>query len=231
MHETELVAHNVSATLGHTQALDGVSVEIPSHQLTLITGPSGSGKTTLLNVMSGILKPNEGSVFHHATEITGLPQEALTEWRARVGRVYQRSGLLAGLTVYENIKAPHEMNRNPIEPAWAKFICRTLGVDDLLHKRAGGLSGGQAQRVAMARAFLHKPDIVFADEPTASLDQASKAEIHQLMRGLVDEEGAAIVLVSHETPPDFADTVITLQDGRLVDNAVPADAPTPFRKN
>lgn len=195
-------------------ALDNVSLDIQSNELTVINGPSGSGKTTLLNVMSGIMRPDSGTVYFGYDEITTMPDDELTQFRACNGQAFQRSGLIAGLTARKNILYPHTMTGSPVDAPWTAYLCQRLDIVDVLDQPASELSGGQALRVSVARALAHRPGILFADEPTASLDTESKHHVHGILKTLTDEDELTVVMVSHdEISEAYADRVIRLQDG------------------
>jgi ABC-type lipoprotein export system ATPase subunit len=218
-----LQAHAVRKSFGEVEVLHGVDLSVPTGELTLITGPSGSGKTTLLNILGGLEHPTSGEVMHNGQNIHALGAKELTAWRARyTGFAFQRSGLQGGLTAAENIRVPHASARTgiAIDKAWAGEVCARLGIVDILGKQASQLSGGQKQRVALARALIRQPEIVLADEPSAPLDTHSKVEIHDLMRGLVEDMGVTIALVSHdEISAGYAHSVVHMQDGVIIDLA------------
>lgn len=200
------------------KALDNVSVTIKPG-LTVIRGSSGSGKTTLLNMLSAIDRPDEGEIVHCRRIITQMSDTERTRLRAKNGMIFQRSGLLAGLSASENILLPHELAGEQVDPEWTLELCERLEVVNMLRKFPSQLSGGQAQRVGIVRAFAHKPSLVFADEPTASLDSNSTLDIHDFMRQVVDNSDTNIVMVSHdEVSRDYADQLLTLRDGRMVNN-------------
>lgn len=216
-----LSAEGIHKKFLQTEVLHGIDIAINPHEFTLITGPSGSGKTTILNVMSGIERPDSGSVHHGDVELGALSDEELTTWRGQnTGYAFQRSGLLGGLTAGENIVAPHKLMENKLDREWAGQLCARLGIRHLLGNPANSLSGGEKQRVAIARSLVHQPSILFADEPSAALDSHAKVEIHNMLRELVDESGVSIAMVSHDQiSVDYADTVVRLQDGRVTTQA------------
>lgn len=201
------------------RALSNVWLDIEQNKLTVITGPSGSGKTTLLNILSGIDLPDAGSVIIDGIDITQLSKKERETFRASTGQVFQRSGLLRGLTAEENIRMPHDLTGKSVDEDWTQNLVDSLAISDFLKKPASQLSGGQAQRVGIVRALAHHPRYIFADEPTASLDTQAKADVHELFRGLVDD-GVTILMVSHdELSNDYADRNIKLKDGKI--NNVP----------
>ncbi|TXG76736.1 ABC transporter ATP-binding protein [Patescibacteria group bacterium] len=218
MSETILRADNIHKAYEGTEVLHGASIDIARGALTLITGPSGSGKTTLLNIMSGIERPDSGRVESGQTEVTALDDEALAKWRGEnLGFVFQESRLLSNLTVAENIVGPMLLRGGQLtdgDARWAMGVSEMLGITPLLNRSAEGLSGGQRQRIAIARGLAHRPELLVADEPTASVDGKAKTEIHSLMRSLVEEVGVTIVMVSHdELSREYADTIVEVHDG------------------
>jgi len=196
------------------EVLRGVDLTAAPHEFTLLNGPSGSGKTTLLNIASGLVLPDAGQFWVGDIDVTQLPDKQRARFRAGTGLVFQRSGLLGGLTGWQNIELGHVLTKRPVDPAWTNHLARRLGIHDVLNAKAALLSGGQAQRVALVRALAHRPGVVFADEPTASLDGHSKRLMHQLLQDCSREEGFTILMVSHdEVSPAYADHVHTLRDG------------------
>jgi putative ABC transport system ATP-binding protein len=215
------------AAANEVPALRGVDVEIPAGTFTAVMGPSGSGKSTLLHCLSGLDTVDAGTVRIGDTEITGLPERALTRLRReRIGFVFQAFNLLPTLTARENIVLPLELTGRRPDPAHLEAVVTLLGLADRLEHRPGELSGGQAQRVAMARALITRPDVVFADEPTGNLDRRSGRELLELLRRSVGELGQTVVMVTHD--PGAAgrtDRVLMLADGRVVDDvAAPSGA-------
>ena len=201
-------------------ALRGVDVAIPRGTFTAVMGPSGSGKSTLLHCLSGLDTVDAGTVRIGDTEITALPERALTRLRReRIGFVFQAFSLLPTLTAHENIVLPLELTGRRPDPGYFDAVVRLLGLADRLEHRPAQLSGGQAQRVAMARALITRPDVVFADEPTGNLDRRTGRELLDLLRRSVSELGQTVVMVTHD-PAAAArtDRVLLLADGRVVDD-------------
>jgi putative ABC transport system ATP-binding protein len=212
----------VRKTYQGAHALRGVDVTIPRGKLTVITGPSGSGKTTLLNLLASLDRVDDGTVTVDGVDITRIRGKARDAYRASNGHVFQRSGLLAGLSVRENITAPHLIAGKKLEEPWLAALIERLDLSSLMERPASSLSGGQAQRVALARALVHRPRIVFADEPTASLDTEAKQSVLRKIRSAVDDLHTTVLMVSHDQVAlDYADTSLTLVDGLV---APPAPA-------
>lgn len=198
-----------------TVVLDAVDALVQSGTLTVISGPSGSGKTTLLNLVSGLDNPDDGRVCVGGTDVTELSLRERGRYRAENGHVFQRSGLLGGLTVQENIEVGHTLTGSTIDRVWVRHLVERLNIDGLLNTHASRISGGQAQRVALIRALAHRPAHLFADEPTASLDTASTHAIHTLLRQVAENEGTTVLMVSHdEISGTYAHDAIRLLDGR-----------------
>lgn len=205
--------------LGMT-VFDDLSVDITTG-FTALLGPSGSGKTTLLNLMMGIDRPDAGQIVVDGVDITGLSDAQRTRWRAGTGQIFQRSGLVAGLTTMQNILDPHVLAGHRVDHEWVAFLLQRLNMSQKASDRAGRLSGGEQQRVAMVRSLAHRPHIVFADEPTANLDTRMKEEAHRFLADVSRE--VPVVVVSHDAMTrDYADHVVFMRDGRIPDDSAPA---------
>ncbi len=202
-------------------ALRGIDLDVEAARMTAVVGRSGSGKSTLLQVMAGLDTPTAGTVAIGGELITGLDDERLTRFRrTHMGFVFQAFNLLPGLDVAENVRLPFLLAGRRLDPASESRITvllERLGLADRTRHRPHELSGGQQQRVAIARALVTRPDVLFADEPTGSLDSDSAAEVLALLRAAVDDEGQTVVLVTHDpTAAAAADRVVRVQDGRIV---------------
>jgi putative ABC transport system ATP-binding protein len=198
-------------------ALDNVSVGLARGSFTAVMGQSGSGKSTLLHCAAGLDRPTSGSVVLGGIELSVLPEAALTRVRReRVGFVFQAYNLLPSLTVEQNITLPLRLAGRQVERAWLHQVVTAVGLADRLGYRPSQLSGGQQQRVAIARALVTRPDAIFADEPTGALDTRTGRQVLQVLRGIVDTTGQAVLLVTHDpVTAAFADRVVFLADGRL----------------
>ncbi|MBV1938228.1 ABC transporter ATP-binding protein [Streptomyces sp. BV286] len=223
-----LVKKYASAT-----ALDGVDVEVGERESLAIMGPSGSGKSTLLHTLAGIIRPDAGQVLLRGERSeTGVPQaegwgriDTLGEnrlsalRRRRFGFVFQFGQLLPELPAEENIALPLMLEGVPRKQAVARARrwFAPLGLDGLEQRRPGQLSGGQAQRVATARALAVEPDVVFADEPTGALDQTTGEEVVRLLTRVTREQGASLVMVTHDADvAAHCDRVLQVRDGRVL---------------
>jgi putative ABC transport system ATP-binding protein len=201
-------------------AVDRVSVTFPAGEFTAIVGPSGSGKSTLMHLLAGLDTATSGSIRIGGAELTGLADRELTVLRRdRIGFVFQAFNLLPTLTAEQNILLPAELaGRRPDRHRLAQ-VATDLGLADRLHHYPAQLSGGQQQRAACARALMSRPDVVFADEPTGSLDTRTGAGVLQLLRRSVREWGQTVVMVTHDpVAAGYADRVVVLADGRIVDD-------------
>ena len=201
-----------------TTALDGVSVEIPAGVLACVTGPSGSGKTTLLHVLSGLTTPDAGTVAVAGRPLHDLGEAERADLRRDVmGFVFQRLNLLPALTAAENIAVPLLLRgdeRGAVRER-VREVLEQVGLSGRGGAFPSALSGGEAQRVAVARALSTRPAVVWADEPTGALDSAAAAGVLDLLRELVDA-GSTVVLVTHDRAvADRGDVEVRLRDGRL----------------
>ncbi|MFZ4858261.1 MAG: ABC transporter ATP-binding protein [Desulfuromonadaceae bacterium] len=202
-------------------AVRDVSVTIDFHKVTILKGPSGSGKTTLLGLVGCMSRPTTGRIFLDEREITSLPERFLTDIRRRTfGFIFQQFNLIRGLTVLDNVMIPAYPSSEPLSQI-KKRALETLALFNLEHKAAAKiewLSGGEAQRTAIARALINNPSIVIADEPTAHLDTRLSNEFMGIMRQLKDD-GKTIILSSHDPivyDCDLADSVVEMRDGSIV---------------
>ncbi len=181
------------------RALDGVDVEFEKGRFTAIMGPSGSGKSTLMHCSAGLDDLTSGTVNIGDEELGRLSERDLTLLRRdKVGFVFQSYNLIPTLTAEENLTLPLDLAGRKPDTSWMVEIVETVGLQDRLHHRPDELSGGQQQRVAVARALANRPKLVLADEPTGNLDPASAAESLGLIRETCRENGAALLLVSHD---------------------------------
>ncbi|HEX6630016.1 MAG TPA: ABC transporter ATP-binding protein [Gemmatimonadaceae bacterium] len=209
--------------------LHGVSFEIPQGSFVAIVGPSGSGKTTLLGLLAGLDTPSSGSVILDGMDLTRLDEDARARVRGeKVGFVFQSFQLIPTLTALENVQVPLELRGERGSERRARDLLDRVGLGDRLDHYPTQLSGGEQQRVAIARAFSNRPRILFADEPTGNLDGATGARIVELLEALNREDGATVVLVTHDTAlAARAQRVLRMSDGRIVHDS--ADAPPAAR--
>ncbi|MCX5457799.1 ABC transporter ATP-binding protein [Streptomyces albidoflavus] len=216
-----LAASGLHKTYGQTTALDGADFSIHAGEVVAVMGPSGSGKSTLLHCLAGIVRPDSGSLTYQGTEIAGLPDQRLSALRrTEFGFVFQFGQLVPELTCVENVALPLRLNgvrRKAAEAAAASWLER-LEVDDVRDHRPGEVSGGQGQRVAVARALVTAPRVLFADEPTGALDSLNGERVMELLTEAARAAGTAVVLVTHENRvAAYSDREIVVRDGRCRD--------------
>ena len=200
-------------------ALAGVTVTFPTRHFTAIMGPSGSGKSTLMQCVAGLDRLTSGATYIGETELSVLDKTELTLLRRdRLGFIFQQYNLIPTLTSRENILLPLTLAGAKADQSWFDEVVRTVGMGDRLDNLPSQLSGDQQQRVAVARALVPRPDIVFADEPTGALDSRTGIEILNFMRRAVDDTGQTIVMVTHDPhAASYADNVLFLADGQIID--------------
>ncbi|MGH7804271.1 MAG: ATP-binding cassette domain-containing protein, partial [Candidatus Binatia bacterium] len=216
----ERVSHFFGAGGLRKQILFDVSLEIRRGEIVILTGPSGSGKTTLLTLIGALRSTQEGSLGVLGRELCGASERDLVAVRKRTGYIFQAHNLLDSLTALQNVRmalALHpELGEKELRRR-AEESLHAVGLGEHLHHHPDRLSGGQKQRVAVARALCGSPELVLADEPTASLDRASGREVVELLQDLARRNGSTVLMVTHDNRVlDIADRIVHLEDGRLV---------------
>jgi len=198
------------------RALDNVSFSVKKGEFVLVIGSSGSGKSTLLNMVGLLDRPTEGRVLIDGFDTSDLTDNEISAFRnKKLGFVFQFSNLLADLTVLENVLLPSQIQFDSTTNNRAKEILEKVGLKDQLFKRANKISGGQAQRAAIARGLVNNPTIVLADEPTGNLDSVTARNIVLLMKTMAKDLGQTFIVVTHERAQfGDVDRVITIKDGR-----------------
>jgi len=198
------------------RALDNVSFSVKKGEFVLVIGSSGSGKSTLLNMVGLLDRPTEGRILVDGFDTSDLTDNEISAFRnKKLGFVFQFSNLLADLTVLENVLLPSQIQFDSTTNNRAKEILEKVGLKDQLFKRANKISGGQAQRAAIARGLINNPTIVLADEPTGNLDSATARNIVQLMKTMAKDLGQTFIIVTHERAQfGDVDRIITIKDGR-----------------
>jgi len=227
MSPAVLAGAGLEKRFGDAVALAGVDIALRRGESVAVMGPSGSGKSTLLHCLAGILRPDAGAVWLDGRRIDNLGERSRSRLRrGQFGFVFQSGQLLPELPAVENVALPlmigGRQRRRSAERA--RRWLAALGLEGLEHRRPGELSGGQAQRVAIARAVVTDPAVVFADEPTAALDQATGQATVQLLVQVTGDTGAALLVVTHDPAIGaLCDRVVQIRDGRLLDPPAPSD--------
>jgi len=216
-------SRDVFYSFGETPALQGATVSAAPGEIVAVMGPSGSGKSTLLHCLAGILVPSKGEVWFDGSRIDTLKeQERSALRRDRFGFVFQFGQLVPELTAVDNVSLPLRLAglRRRDAVGRAHEFLASLGVEDVADKRAGEMSGGQAQRVAVARALVTRPRVIFADEPTGSLDSINGELVMELLVSTARRQASTVVIVTHEPQiAAYADREIVVRDGRLAHDA------------
>lgn len=216
-----LTAQDLRKTYGPTTALDGAEFSIHPGEVVAVMGPSGSGKSTLLHCLAGIVTPDSGSITYNGREVTAMSDaERSALRRSEFGFVFQFGQLVPELTCVENVALPLRLNGSPRKEAERTALAwmERLEVDELRKKRPGEVSGGQGQRVAVARALVTNPRVVFADEPTGALDSFNGERVMELLTDAARSANTAVVLVTHEARvAAYSDREIVVRDGRSRD--------------
>ena len=217
MIATQHVMMQLQAGGEMVRILDDVTLEIPDKQTVAIVGPSGSGKSTLLGLIAGLDRPTSGTIWLNGVDITTLGEKAMARLRlASIGYIFQSFHLIPTLTAVENVSIPLELAGEMRSRERARDLLEAVGLAHRMSHYPVQLSGGEQQRVAVARAFACRPPILLADEPTGNLDSATGRQVIELIMALHRDAGTTLVLVTHD--PQLAATmerVITIRDGRI----------------
>ncbi|MFG1866566.1 ABC transporter ATP-binding protein [Micromonospora arborensis] len=212
-------ARDVTFSFGQTPALRGASVAVDAGEILAIMGPSGSGKSTLLHCLAGILVPDSGEILFDGARVDTMAETQRSSLRRdRFGFVFQFGQLVPELTAAENVALPLLLSgvrrTQALRRAHAWF--ERLGLDGMEQRRSGELSGGQAQRVALARGLVAEPQVLFADEPTGALDSLTGEQVMDLLVSAAREQGTTVILVTHEARiAAYADREVMVRDGRV----------------
>lgn len=220
--DTILKAENIWKTYGSSSvkvnALNGIDLSFAKGRFYSVIGRSGSGKSTLLYVLSGLEKPTRGNVFFEGKNLSEYPDGQMAVFRRRhMGFVFQQYNLMEEYNVLENICMPLKLDQRKPDSGFLHTVLETLGLSDKQKKYAPELSGGEQQRVAIARSILSKPKIIFADEPTGNLDKKTALETLELLIRSAKKFGQTLIIVTHDLEvARMSEAVITLEDGRVV---------------
>lgn len=215
-----LVAKDLWKQYGPVSVLKGVSVEVKKSELVSIVGPSGAGKSTLLYIVSSLEKADKGEVFFEGQSITQLTEKELAHYRnQKIGFVFQFHHLLPEFTAFENVCIPGWIAKMPSQQIHkkAESLLDFMGLADKMNKKPHSLSGGEQQRVAVARALLNSPALIFADEPTGNLDSENANALHQLFIRLRNEMNQSFLIVTHnESLATMSNRSLTMKDGKFL---------------
>jgi lipoprotein-releasing system ATP-binding protein len=211
---------NIIKSFGDLQVLKGIDIAINQGEIVAIVGPSGAGKTTLLQILGTLDKPDSGEIYYGGSPINNLKDEELASFRNRnIGFVFQFHQLLPEFTALENVMIPALIGNRKFSEAEKKAgeILDFLKLSDRTGHKPAALSGGEKQRVAVARALMNSPSVIFADEPSGSLDSQNKEELHRLFFDLRDQFKQTFVIVTHdEKLARLTDRIIYMNDGRII---------------
>ena len=223
LHANLIEASGLVRSFGETPALRGADLSVAGGEILAVMGPSGSGKSTLPHCLAGIFRPDRGEIRFDGQRIDGWGEEERSRLRRRAfGFVFQFGQLVPELTIADNVALPLLLNKVDRKQAYGRALSwlERLGLEGLGGRRSGELSGGQAQRVAIARALVARPRVVFADEPTGSLDSLTGEAVMNLLVDIARAEGTTVVLVTHDARvAAFADREVIVRDGLVVDRA------------
>jgi lipoprotein-releasing system ATP-binding protein len=212
---------NITKYFGTLQVLKGINLKIEKGEIVAVMGASGAGKTTLLQIIGTLLKPNSGLIIVNNTDVIKLKDKQLAKFRNKhIGFVFQFHHLLPEFTALENVCIPAFVGKMPRQTAEAKAreILRFLNLEDRLDHKPNELSGGEQQRVAVARALINNPDVILADEPSGNLDTKNKKELHNLFFSLRDKYNQTIVIATHDKElANMSDRMLIIDDGKISD--------------
>lgn len=213
-------AHNISKSFGDLQVLKGIDIRIEDGDIVSIVGPSGAGKTTLLLILGTLSRPDAGEIIYDDQKVNFLKDKQIANFRnQQIGFVFQFHHLLPEFTALENVCIPAFIGRTPKDEAEQKAteILSFLKMEDRLHHRPNELSGGELQRVAVARALINDPKVILADEPSGNLDTQNKEELHNLFFSLREQYNTSIVIVTHDhNLANKADRKLEMKDGKIL---------------
>ena len=214
---------NITKSFGALQVLKGINLTIEKGEIVAVMGASGAGKTTLLQIIGTLLKPDSGLIKLNNTDVINLRDKYLAKFRNQhIGFVFQFHHLLPEFTALENVCIPAFVGKTPRHMAESKAldILKFLNLEDRLEHKPNELSGGEQQRVAVARALINNPDVILADEPSGNLDTKNKKELHNLFFSLRDKYDQTIVIVTHDKNlANMSDRMLNIHDGKITDKS------------
>jgi lipoprotein-releasing system ATP-binding protein len=217
---TMIATRSITMSFGELQVLKGIDVSISKGEIVTLVGPSGAGKTTFLHIIGTLLSPTSGEVLINGKKVNGMTEKQLSRFRNQhIGFVFQFHHLLPEFTAIENVCIPafiKKVSRHDAEKK-ARELLDFLGLGNRLEHKPGALSGGEQQRVAVARALINNPDIILADEPSGNLDTQNRKELHELFFSLRERYNQTIVIVTHDKElASMSDRTLTMRDGQIV---------------
>lgn len=220
---TENISRVFKVGSGTVQALKDINISVEPGTLTVLRGRSGSGKTTLMNILGALDNPTTGKVFLEGKEMTSISEAAKDKLRrGKISFVFQSVALLGQMSAYENVEFMLRIAGKPLDKARIEQCFALVGLSQRMQHMPAQLSGGEQQRTAIARAIVHRPSIIFADEPTAQLDSKTAYSVVKIFRTLVHDEGMTIIMTTHDPNMlQLADHVYTLEDGQIVGESYP----------
>jgi lipoprotein-releasing system ATP-binding protein len=212
-----IITENITKSFGNLQVLKGIDLKIEKGEIVSVVGASGAGKTTLLQIIGTLSRPDTGSIIINDIDVSFLKEKYIAKFRnLNIGFVFQFHHLLPEFTALENVCIPAfiaKLSKRNTETQ-AKEILNFLNLTDRLHHKPNELSGGEQQRVAVARALINNPSVILADEPSGNLDTKNKQELHELFFSLRDKFNQTFVIVTHDTSlASMSDRIITIKDG------------------
>lgn len=218
-NEAIFKAKNIHKSFGKTKALDGIDIDITAGESIAVMGPSGSGKSTLLHGLAGIIPVDSGTIQYKSADMIKLSDDERTNLRRTdFGFVFQFGQLLSELSALDNVALPLLLGKRSREEAYkeARELLDELSMGEYANNLVGSLSGGQAQRVAIARALVHKPAVVFADEPTGSLDSLNSEKVMELLTGYTKKLGTTLVVITHDSKvAAYCERMVIVRDGKI----------------
>lgn|SRR5699024_945602 len=227
MLEAAKIRKSYGNKFNRQEVLKGIDINVDKGEFVSIMGPSGSGKTTLLNVLSSIDRVSQGTITIQGQELTAMKDKQLATFRKHhLGFIFQEYNLLDTLTAKENILLPLSINHVSKKQANQTFeqVAKELGIYDVRNKYPNELSGGQKQRTSAARAFIHEPSIIFADEPTGALDSKAASDLLNKLNSLNEKREATIVMVTHDpVAASYSERVVFIKDGALYTQSYKGD--------